>query len=149
MRVKSLELAISPVGSAGNLKIMVYSAAGSLICTATKACDGSGAAAFWGITDETLISPANTNLVGGTNYILAAMVDNSNWFIRALNTGGANCRYKASTYSTGPPATIPGSGTTGLTQKICIRCGVDTAPAEAAVWPVGLVPRKQRTLTRR
>jgi hypothetical protein len=110
---------------------MVYTAAGALVCTATKYVDGSGGTAWWGITDETQIDPPNTNLVGGQQYVLAFMTDQNGFLIKTYNTAYTyNSKYTSQSYAGGPPATLPGSGT-NFDAKWSIRCGVEDAPAGA------------------
>lgn len=123
-RVKSLQAYVS-AGEAGHVKAIVYTAAGEKVCTATGSY--TSGADWYGVSDdEASIDPPNTNLTGGDKYILALIVDKASVWVKGGALSGGNA-YKADSYAS-PSATIPGSPTIG-TSVICVRCGVEDAPA--------------------
>lgn len=112
-----------------HVKVLVYTAAGAKVCTATHTIQATDGTTWQGVADDpTAIDPPNTVLTGGAKYILAFVGDSANLFIKAgaLADGGAS---KADSYAS-PSATIPSSPSTAHV-KLAIRCGVEPAPDPA------------------
>jgi hypothetical protein len=113
-----------------HIKVMVYTAAGALVCTAPGLVVAALGQGWKGVADDpTAISPANTTLVGGTKYILAWVGDNANLMPRGSRALANAANYQADSY-TSPSTTLPAAlGTHHL--ELSIRCGVEPAPDPA------------------
>lgn len=112
-----------------HVKVMVFTAAGALVCTAVGLVVSDGIRAWKGVAnDPTAISPANTTLTGGAKYVLAFVGDNPNLMPQGTALADA-ANYQTDSYAS-PSTTLPAAaGTHHL--ELDIRCGVEPAPDPA------------------
>jgi hypothetical protein len=115
----------------GSIRLAIFNTDTSFVMQGSAAVSVTGTSLSWightAFVNQVGSPIATPQLTGGTNYILAASIDNIvNHAYQSGHTNG-DCIYLAEQYQTGFPVNIPGG--TGSVNWYCIRCGVEPAVA--------------------